>query len=65
LLDGRVESRTADVLYVREADPAALNAQLVAGGLRVVEIRPEQRSLEDAVLEVTSAGSDRVDRPPA
>ena len=64
LLDGRVESRAGDALWVREADPAALNAQLVADGLRVVEIRPEPRSLEDAVLEVTSAGSDRVDGPP-
>jgi ABC-type multidrug transport system ATPase subunit len=61
LLDGRVESRTEDVLCVREADPAALNTRLVAAGLRVIEIRPEHRSLEDTVLEVTSSGSDRHD----
>jgi hypothetical protein len=65
LLDGRVESRTGDVLCVREEDPAVLNARLVADGLRVVEIRPEHRSLEDAVLEVTSSGSDRVDGRPS
>jgi ABC-2 type transport system ATP-binding protein len=65
LLDGRVESRTGDVLRVREADPAALNARLVAEGLRVVEIRPEHRSLEETVLEVTSSGSDRIDQAPA
>jgi ABC-2 type transport system ATP-binding protein len=65
LLDGRVESRTGDVLRVREADPAALNARLVADGLRVVEIRPEHRSLEETVLEVTSSGSDRIDQAPA
>jgi ABC-2 type transport system ATP-binding protein len=65
LLDGRVESRTGDVLRVREADPAALNARLVGEGLRVVEIRPEHRSLEETVLEVTSSGSDRIDQAPA
>jgi ABC-2 type transport system ATP-binding protein len=64
LLDGRLESRTGDVLRVRETDPAALNARLVADGVRVVEIRVEQRSLEDTVLEVTTSGSDRVDGPP-
>jgi ABC-type multidrug transport system ATPase subunit len=65
MLDGRVESRTGDVLCVREPDPAALNARLVADGVRVVEIRPEHRSLEDAVLAVTSPGSDRVDGTPS
>jgi ABC-type multidrug transport system ATPase subunit len=63
LLDGRVESRSGDVLRVREADPAALNARLVAEGLRVVRIAPEHRSLEETVLAVTGPGSDRVDRP--
>jgi ABC-type multidrug transport system ATPase subunit len=65
LLDGRVESRTGDVLRVREADPAALNARLVAEGLRVVQIGPEYRSLEETVLAVTGPGSDRVDGPPS
>ena len=50
-------------LLVRAADTALLNAQLVAGGVRVTEISAERRSLEDVVLAVTSSGSDRVDRP--
>jgi ABC-2 type transport system ATP-binding protein len=62
LLDGRVESRTGDRLLVRHADAAELNARLVTEGLRVAEIGPERRSLEDVVLAATSAGSDRVDR---
>jgi ABC-2 type transport system ATP-binding protein len=62
LLDGRVESRTGDRLLVRHADAAELNARLVTEGLRVAEIGPERRTLEDVVLAATSAGSDRVDR---
>jgi ABC-2 type transport system ATP-binding protein len=63
LLDGRVEARTGDRLLVRHADAATLNTELVAAGMRVAEIGPERRSLEDVVLAVTTAGSDRVDRP--
>jgi ABC-2 type transport system ATP-binding protein len=62
LLDGRVESRAGDRLLVRHADAAELNARLVTDGLRVAEIGPERRTLEDVVLSVTSAGSDRLDR---
>jgi ABC-2 type transport system ATP-binding protein len=63
LLDGRVELSEADRLLVRDTDIALLNAQLVAGGVRVTEISAERRSLEEVVLAVTSSGSDRVDRP--
>ena len=52
-----------DRLLVRDTDTALLNAQLVAGGVRVTEISAERRSLEDVVLAVTGSGSDRVDRP--
>jgi ABC-2 type transport system ATP-binding protein len=62
LLDGRVEGRAGERLTVRAADPAALNARLVEAGLRVAGIVAERRSLEDVVLEVTRARSDRVDR---
>jgi ABC-2 type transport system ATP-binding protein len=62
LLDGRVEARDGHRLTIREADPAALNARLVAEGLRVAEIVTERRTLEDVVVEVTRARSDRVDR---
>jgi ABC-2 type transport system ATP-binding protein len=61
LLDGRLDSRTGDRLAIRHSDPAALNAELVAAGLRIAELAPEYRSLEQVVLEVTTPGSDRVD----
>ncbi len=61
LLDGRVERRDGDRLVVAEADPAQVNARLVAAGLRVSEIGPERRSLEELMLSVTGSGSDRID----
>ena len=61
LLDGRVERRDGDRLLVAEANPAQVNTELVAAGLRVSEIGPERRSLEDLMLEVTGSGSDRID----
>ena len=60
LLDGHVEHREGDTLVVRHPDPASLNAELVRGGVRVASIAPEQRSLEEVVLSVTSSGSDEV-----
>jgi len=62
LLDGHVESRTGDVLLVRDPDPAALNARLVADGVRVVQLQAERRSLEDVMLQATLPGSDHLDR---
>jgi ABC-2 type transport system ATP-binding protein len=61
LLDGRVDSHRGDVLLVRHDDAATLNALLVGHGIRVEEITPERRGLEQIVLEVTSASSDRVE----
>ena len=63
-LNGRIASRDGDQLVVTEADPAELNTQLVAAGLRITEIRPERRSLEDLVLQLTGPGADRIDRDP-
>ncbi|HEY2982752.1 MAG TPA: hypothetical protein VGJ38_01280, partial [Jatrophihabitantaceae bacterium] len=63
LLDGRVELREGDRLVVRGADAASLNALLVGRGIRISELAPERRTLEEVVLDVTSAGSDRVDAP--
>jgi ABC-2 type transport system ATP-binding protein len=60
LLDGRVETRDGARLVVRHDDPAALNARLVAGGIRVSEMTVHRRTLEEVVLDVTSAGSDQV-----
>jgi len=48
---------------VRHPDAAALNAELVAGGVRVAEIGPERRTLEEVVLARMSSGSDRFGRP--
>jgi ABC-2 type transport system ATP-binding protein len=62
LLDGQVADREGDRLVVRHPDPAVLNALLVKAGLRVSEIVAERRTLEQVVLEVTSHGSDRIDR---
>ncbi len=47
-------------LLVRSDDPAALNARLVGGGVRVQALGAQRRTLEDSVLEATGAGTDRV-----
>ena len=60
VLDGRVEVRDGDRLLVRADDPAELNALLVGRGVPVHGLAPERRTLEDVILERTSAGSDRV-----
>jgi len=60
-LNGRVVERSGDLVVVRHDDPAALNARLVAAGVRVAELVPERRSLEQVVLELTGHGADRVD----
>jgi ABC-type multidrug transport system ATPase subunit len=62
LLDGQVETRDADRLVVRHPDAASLNADLVTAGVPVVELRPLRRTLEEVVLDATSASADRVDR---
>jgi ABC-type multidrug transport system ATPase subunit len=63
LLDGRVEARDGARLVVRHDDPAALNTRLVAEGIRVSGMTVHRRSLEEVVLDVTSAGSDQVGGP--
>ena len=58
LLDGRVErgkfDRDSDVVLVRADDPAALNERLVAAGVRVTEIGPLLRGLEEIVLAASA-----------
>jgi len=54
LLDGRIEHRDGDRLLVRAEDTAALNRLLVDGGVRVHEIGPERRGLEQVVLDATT-----------
>jgi ABC-type multidrug transport system ATPase subunit len=66
LLDGQVEQiergpgHDAGRLLVRYADAGELNARLVDAGIRVEALYPERRTLEQAVLAATSAGTDRV-----
>jgi len=64
LLAGVVERYDEQQLLVRSADPAALNAELVAAGVRVTMLAPERRHLEEIVLAATSAGSDRFGAQP-
>jgi ABC-type multidrug transport system ATPase subunit len=55
-LDGVEGAEIKDGMLVLEANPsraAEVNAGLVAAGLRVSELRPLERSLEDAFLELT------------
>ena len=62
-LDGLVERRDGADLVVRAADPAALNARLVAAGVPVRSLAVQRRSLEEIVLDVTGAGSDQFGVP--
>jgi len=63
LLDGRVESRDGRHLLVRGTDAAQINAQLVAAGVRVDELGPERRTLEQVVLEATEQAPVGSSRP--
>ena len=54
LLDARVERLSGDRLVVASTKPAELNRQLVAAGLRVTELGPERRTLEQVVLAATT-----------
>jgi ABC-type multidrug transport system ATPase subunit len=51
LVGAPVVSVEGDRLLVRAKDPARLNAYLVGEGVRVEEIGPYRRSLEEIVLE--------------
>ncbi|SOD74502.1 ABC-2 type transport system ATP-binding protein [Jatrophihabitans sp. GAS493] len=53
LLDGRVLERDGDRLVVADANAAELNAHLVAHAVRVDELGPQRRSLEEVVLDLT------------
>jgi ABC-type multidrug transport system ATPase subunit len=50
LLDGRVVRREADRIVVRATDPAELNTRLVNADVRVGQLLPMRRSLEEIVL---------------
>jgi ABC-type multidrug transport system ATPase subunit len=55
LLGSSVVRVEADRLLVRADDAATLNAYLVAAGIRVAEIGPHRRELEQVVLEAGRA----------
>jgi len=55
LLGSAVDARDKGRLFVRTSDPARVNERLVIGGVRVTELGPERRSLEDVIEERTSA----------
>ena len=57
LRNGRVEVRDGERLVVSAEDPAALNAELVTAGVRVRELGPERRGLEQVVLAATDAST--------
>jgi ABC-2 type transport system ATP-binding protein len=58
LLDGRVERRDGDRLVVRRTDAPTLNALLVNAGIRVSELGPERRTLEQVVLAATTTSAE-------
>jgi ABC-2 type transport system ATP-binding protein len=58
LLGGEVEERDGERLVVRAGDAGNLNARLVGSGVRVRELGPERRSLEDIIDEHTSRRSE-------
>ncbi len=60
-LGPRVVDVDGDLLTVAGLVAPALVTDMVAAGVRVQEVVAERRSLEQVVLSVTSAGSDRVD----
>ncbi len=60
LLGDRVEERSGELLTVRAADPASLNAQLVRAGVRVSALAAERRNLEEIVLAATGTSGDQV-----
>ena len=62
LLGGAVEAVQGERLLVRAADPAALNAYLVAQDVRVVEVGPHRRDLERLVLEAGARHDQGADR---
>ena len=60
LLGARVVSRVETLLVVRGGAPAELAALLVAAGVPVDGLAAQRLSLEEVILQRTSAGSDRV-----
>lgn len=60
ILNSRVVRRDGDRLLVSGGDTARLNAELVSAGVRITELAPERRSLEQVVLAATDPDHPRV-----
>lgn len=56
-LDGLVERIAGETLIVNSHEVAELNARLVNAGVRVTELGPERRRLEEIVLEASQLDS--------
>lgn len=61
-LGSRVATYDDNGLVVVSDEPARLNADLVAAGVRVDGLTPERRALEDVILEASGPSADRFDR---
>ncbi|MGY1747968.1 ABC transporter ATP-binding protein [Modestobacter sp. SYSU DS0511] len=62
-LDGRVLSADGSRAVVRGADPAEVNAALVAAGVPVTGLALQRPTLEEVVLAAASTSADRGDAP--
>jgi ABC-2 type transport system ATP-binding protein len=60
-LDGRVTAVDGQRVVVLGADPAAVNARLVAAGIAVTGLELERPTLEQVVLAAAGASTDRVE----
>ncbi len=60
-LNGRVSSTVGQRVIVRGADPAEVNARLVAAGVPVIGLALERPTLEEVVLAAAGASTDRVE----
>lgn len=57
--EGLLEVLEDGELVIASGDAAAVNRALVEAGIRVQELRPQRRSLEQVVLEAAGASGDR------
>lgn len=61
-VEATTDGRGGGRLLVRGPAPADLNSRLVEAGVRVEQLSPERRRLEDVVLAATTSGTDRFGR---
>jgi ABC-type multidrug transport system ATPase subunit len=59
ILGAQALARDDGALLVRDGDSAAVNERLVRGGVRVLELGPHRRTLEQIVLAAAGSSGDR------